>query len=378
MKKSHKIINETKIGQQKLLELLIIVIFLAFGIDLISGQTLIYFNINPFLAILIGLIFCLISIIIFINQILHERRLTRTIEAFFIYDENSNTIIDIPNYQFSSDMISNLNAVLVENVNLKRFWESKPLSLLLAFHENEGNSKEKNTIKIINELTEYLILEKLSTHLTDYFNQRQIPENRIKTYERRDIPDILLQNRFLETISHPMDERPFFSHEEDRYQDKFGNEIFPKGEIISASGEDGVLFNRFDLILPKESKITKPNANEIIVETDILRLFIKTDFRGMNTFIPTDFIKNYLDLEFSQDYLNTRREFSIPITIKVNMKLKSLFLKSGLEYYEWVDSFIEEIEDYLSEDAFFDKIKWKSIQATLICMKNLKNQNTNE
>lgn len=237
MKKKGTIINNTLLNQQKLLELLIIVIILAVGINLISNQLPDFFKIDSLTTIAIGILFCIMGIIFLIKQVLDNRKLIREYEGFFVYDEGKNLIMDIPEYQFSKDMVSSIDAVFLENINLKKIWDSKPLMRSSLYDYEQNPSKTRNAIKMINELTEYLILEKLSTHLTDHFNNKQIPKDVLKIYERVDVPDILLKNRFLEIISHPMDERPIF--DDDRGPGMEGH------EIVSSSGPDGALYHRF-------------------------------------------------------------------------------------------------------------------------------------
>lgn len=209
----------------------------------------------------------------------------------------------------------------------------------------------------------------MSTHLTDHFNKKQIPKDALKTYDRSDIPEILLKNRFLEIISHPMDERPFFNYEDNPRDEKIN--------IISSSGNGGALYQQFDLVLPKNCIITKPNENEVLIETDKLRLNIRVNFKGYNTHIPWDFSTAYLNLDKDDQFVDLSN-YQISITIKVDMKLKSLFSKSGLEYYEWVDSFLEDLDKYLSQKTFFEKINWNSVQATMICIKNFQESKNKE
>ena len=166
-----------------------------------------------------------------------------------------------------------------------------------------------------------------------------------------------------------MDERPFFNYEDNPRDEKIN--------IISSSGNGGALYQQFDLVLPKNCIITKPNENEVLIETDKLRLNIRVNFKGYNTHIPWDFSTAYLNLDKDDQFVDLSN-YQISITIKVDMKLKSLFSKSGLEYYEWVDSFLEDLDKYLSQKTFFEKINWNSVQATMICIKNFQESKNKE
>jgi hypothetical protein len=148
MKKHVTIISNAIVNQQKFLELLILAVILAFGINLIANQFPILFHIDPFHIILIGIFLCLLSIVFLIKQILDNRRLVQEYIAFFIYGEKNNLIIDIPEYWFSGQMVRSLNAVFVENINTKKFWDTKPLSRSIIYDEEKVSSR-RNVIKLI-------------------------------------------------------------------------------------------------------------------------------------------------------------------------------------------------------------------------------------
>lgn len=71
-------------------------------------------------------------------------------------------------------------------------------------------NKPVRSAELLAEAVEYLVLDKISTHLTDYFNEESFAEQNLKVYRREDVPDILLRNRFLETFSRPTEQRPAF------------------------------------------------------------------------------------------------------------------------------------------------------------------------
>ncbi|MGM3217858.1 hypothetical protein ACSQ5K_24225 [Pseudomonas sp. PhalM4] len=103
-------------------------------------------------------------------------------------------------------------ALFAENTAPKRLWESD--SVENAFKEIHAGGKrirETEAGKLIVEATEYYILEELSTHLTDYFGQSELESKRLQELSREDIPDIVFNNRFLDTFSRPMRERAALS-----------------------------------------------------------------------------------------------------------------------------------------------------------------------
>ena len=99
---------------------------------------------------------------------------------------------------------------------LKKMWDKGPVDKGLHYDKDTGkvSCATGKGHQLIIEATEYYVLEKLSSHLTDYFNRPHFDEQELHTFARNDIPDVLLSNRFLELFSKPMEDRPLFSTED--------------------------------------------------------------------------------------------------------------------------------------------------------------------
>jgi len=342
-------INDIISIHEKILKLLFTAVFLACGVDLLVNQIPTFLKFDPFILlitsiILIFLSFFYLTILLVINKL----RMHLEFEAFFIYNKKKNKLEIIPEYDFSSDQVSYMNAVFAENINLKEFWKTKPL-----IHDYP---MKDNLQKFINELTEYCVLRKLFTHNEDYFNEAGFEDSDIKTIERNDFPELLMKNRFLEIISTPMSERASFNFEEESDDSD--------GITFSANGENDALFDRFNLNLPKNCILKKPKDNVFIIDSDIVSISFTTNFQGFNTYLPNEFVKRYLKID---NKMNPISEFQIDIIIDTNVKFKSLFFKQDLRYYRWIDNFLQTLVIYLSKDAFFERINWNTAITLIHC-----------
>jgi len=67
--------------------------------------------------------------------------------------------------------------------------------------------------------------------------------------------------------------------------------------------------------------------------------------------------------------------YEIFIDIKTVIKLGAILSNNGREYYRWVDSFLNEIENAVSRVAFFRRINWDSNLASLRCLSNTQKAN---
>lgn len=340
-------INDIISSQDDLITIFITAVFLASGVNLLINSSL--------FLIIVGVFLILLSFFYFIFILITKKgRIHEEFTAFFIYNKKNNKLVEIPEYEFSSDQITHMNAAFAENINLKEFWKTKPL--------NKDITSDDNLKKFMDELTEYCILLKLFTHNEDYFNEifkvAGYNDLDIKKIERDDYPELLIKNRFLEIISKPMSERALFNFKKE--SDDF--------VTFSEDGNNGALFNRFDLSLPKNCIIKKPKDNVIVIDSDLVCISIKTNFQGFSTCLPNEFIKSYLKIDNENQTIST---FQIEIVVDIKIKSKALFSKGDLKYYRWIDEFLQTLVIYLSEDAYFERINWNAAITMLHCFNDM-------
>jgi hypothetical protein len=350
--KTRQPIKEIISSQGELVKIFFIAVFLTFGINLLTNQ--ISTLQNPIFAFTAGIVLIFISIVYLIRIfVTNKRKMHEEFDAFFVYNKETNLFEDVPEYHFSRNAISFMNAAFAENVNLNEFWKTKPL--------NYDNFPIKSDLrKFVNELTEYCILQKLFTQNEDFFNEAGFNKSDIKRIERDDIPELLIKNRFLEIISKPMSERALFNFEE---------ELHDQGTIVSCNGANGALYDHCALYLPKNCIILKPKDNAVLIDSDLMTISITSDFRGFGYNLPAEFLKRYLKID---DEIETVTIYEIKVIVDINFKAKSLLSQGDLKYYRWVDEFMQTLDDYLSGETFFERIGWNSAITIIRCLDNSK------
>ena len=163
-----------------------------------------------------------------------------------------------------------LKAALSENKALKNIWIKN--GLRVDYIDENGNYilKTSKSCDILNELIEYCILNRLCTHLNSYFKLNKL--NDIKVIDRYEIPDILLENRFLKIFSEDINNREYFI---DCIPDKNEDE-----EFVSINGKEGTLYEKFELLLPRNSKIKRKNKNTILIDNYIFTISLSCMYDG--------------------------------------------------------------------------------------------------
>lgn len=355
-------------NRKSILEIILIAVFMTFGINLITNELSDIFELKyeSEIFILSGIVICLFSICYFLLRIFKHNNYTKSLEGFFIIDKKSKSIIEVDGYDFTEDLKRSFESAFSEDEAIRLSWENNKLTPRFRL-ENDS----QDSLNLVIEATEYFFLEKLSTHLTDYFNKESIDKKLLVELRRNDIPDILLKNRFLELFSKPTDRRAAFLKDEKGNGKKGKNkksnlEGDVDGEIISSYSETA-MFQRFDLTLPPNSSINRTDSNSICINTRRFKIDIKVEFDAYNTVIPRGFDKYYLNKKQS-DIM----EYQINILFDVRFKIGGFLSRNGWDYYKWLDSFFDSIEHDFSESHFFKRINWDN---TYVIIKSLENRN---
>jgi hypothetical protein len=350
---NHKIVAEITFERTNIIELLIIAIIIAFGVNFITDAITNFTKFEPLYELIIGVVLCLVSISYFLIRFIGYRQQTRKINAFFIYDKKKNSIVGVPRYDFGEKIKRYLEYAFNENKAFELAWSKEPLNKLCESNSINDEKQDNLYSKLfIYELIEYYILDNLSDHLRGYFNNDEFSEMRISKFLRNDIPEVLLSNRFLELFSKPMEDRPVFI--ENIFDDNNDNE-----NITHNSNGSGVMYSRFELILPTKSSIQRPEPHTIEIRTGRIKMLLKIIFEGYGAFLPDSFEELYLGIEKPLSYLDVSA-VSVSVNIDVEMKFGALFTSKGWEYYYWIDSFLETLNKDLSADEFFSRINWES------------------
>ena len=364
MKKNNVFSNLLE-SQNKIHELISTVVLVAIGVNILSTGVVELFNFpnKEIVFILIGAVILVSVIVKTIKTRLKSLNQTISIDGFFIYNQKEKAIVKVPQYNISGDMVKYLDSAFSENKALEMLWKQNHIA-----HFNiktgeyvKGNSSQSGVI--LNELLEYCVIEKLSTLLTDYYNGCS-DQLKIKEYGRSDIPEILLQNRFLKLFSEDMENRIAFAGSEFQKKKK------QKKSTIIAAYSSSAIYKKFDLILPEKSKMFRKNKNTIVLVTPLLKLSITSSFDGFSTVLPSGFYSYYLGIE---NPMQNYSDYTFKVEVVADFKLKSLFSKEKEVYYAWIDRFFDMLTDYMGEKEYFERINWSTVYTMIQCNLNLHN-----
>ncbi len=365
--KKHKLFSTLLNNQQNALELVLLSVVVALCINLVATSliNILDFPQKDLILLIVGFLVSILIIIQIIYKKLKSLNQSIEIEGFFIFNEKDKSIIKVPEYGISEDMVRYLDFAFSENKALATLWRKDKLSQI-RFKDGKPGKRAVFVLgesgNILIELLEYCIIQKLSVNLSDFFNNKYDRPNKHEL-KKTDIPDILLQNRFLKLFSEDMNNREAFVCFDTPQKD--GEEV--NGTIVAACSS-GALYEKFNLILPNNCNIIRKSKNELVIETPILRMVFSYHFGGFSTVLPSGFHKYYLGIDYSPDLLS---DYKFNIDVSIEFKFKSLFSTETQIYYAWIDSFLDSLSSYICENDFFEKINWATAYTIIQCSKNI-------
>ncbi len=335
-----KIIEERK---SQLFKNLVLVSLLSIGISLLANFYSTKYAANVILFWM-GLFLIVIVIIAYLVSFYRSKEYVIKEKSLFLIDKECH-FVPIKRFRFSEEMGETLLSVFKENKTFEDKWRDaftkKPATTLEEFEKN-SLFNNKDFIGFVGELLEYIFLKRLSLLQDAYFNS--ISDN-IEILTREKISRYVLQNRVLEMISKPFEERSAFSNSHSS-GDKIGKTVY----MIS----DGVVYERFELKLPKGTTIKKDKNNTLVIKNRNYSIYFKHGFDGYGAVLPIMFEDYYLNKDI-QDI----SKFSINPELKIKLNPFFFLFSSNWKSMNWIDVICEEFSDYFSFDRFVEKIGYE-------------------
>ncbi len=380
------------VQREEFLQLVVVAAVLALGINLVASY-LGYTYQNGILYILfLGSFLIVVSFVSLCSLAFKKLKFEISMEAVLIFNPENLSIAPVPSYGLVEHLRHILHAVFLENKALENMWRSEPIVKDIMTNKNNNQDLgRKNATQNVNgghqtprtfvgiwcqdidendwkanlpkstvllqEALEFVILEELSSHLSNYFKDYG-DDSELYEYTRETIPELLIQNRVLGLLSTPLEDREIFLE-----INKIQKSVKQKGELIGIKGPDGEIFSRFDLILPFGTKITRPQMGHLKLENNRFMLDISLNYTGLSVNLPDGFEEYYLGVP-----KKTLVPKSLKIRITSSVKKRSFLHGHGWKYSKWIDSFLTELEHKSSFSLFLERIGWNTVSTQILAM----------
>jgi hypothetical protein len=256
----------------------------------------------------------------------------------FLTNKNRVQPVDILGYPFNEDFCKYLSAFLQENKAYRKLFFESPNETVSM---NRFNPDDLNYFSIINSILEFMVLMKLDLHLNEYFAENEIDQERITTISREGLAPAVLRNRVLEEITKDMKEREAFMQEDTDLEE---------GIIFCSSGKRGAIYERLDIELPPKSTINRNSDGFLVISNRMFDITILPQFEGYATVVPYELMPAAPKPEHFAPLLAT-------IKIQIRLKAFAFVTSESMEMYEWLDSFVSDLEEYVSTDQLEKRLK---------------------
>jgi hypothetical protein len=344
------------------LEFFFIAVIVSFGVNLCAAGFINGLIMGSRTELLIGASLLVIALVYFLTRVIKSKNANYKLRGFVVFDNRKKTIMPVDRYDYSERISRDLEAAMNENPAIRTRWSKDPLNRRHEIKGEEISHKKSSSHSLLVQLTEYYLLDKISTHLVDYFNSDNFDDKNLVKYERKDIPGALLQNTFLELFSRPMKDRP-----------QFVKSALKDEGAVSANKtywmfSNGCIYNYLELVLPKNSRINKDGEEKIKIETPRFSIGFDIEFHGINTNLPQDFEKLFLNVDKFEDVTT----YDVGLGIEIKFKPLAFLTMSGWKYFAWVDTLVSDIKEGFSQSEYLRCLNWDSNLTLLKMMSNTK------
>lgn len=363
-----------------LIELAAIALVLALAVNLISSGLVAWLGL-PWAA-LAGLGVAITVILVIAWSQLRQRHEVIEFKGFIpTYDGFP---VPVANYALATDVERALRAVTSENAGLKKQWVDGPILLPSSKRESapEPIDLDGGASRLLREALEYAFLERLSMHLGEYFDGDDWLAKHAKELGRDDLLALLPQNRILDVLSRPLEDRlalaePSGDDEDEAHHIKITRyRDTPEGreETLMSVWAGDYLYSRFDLSVPKDVNVERVGPGCVRLEGRHMRTELGVAFHGYGYNLDPDFLEGYLNLDPKEFFGGDRGEvWTVTLTFSSYLRWSSLFSARSWRLHRWAEAFANEVRVQLDGQEFLESISWPAISAALRTERGIRN-----
>ena len=242
--KRKEISNKINNQKNENIDLIIITVIVGLGVNILATALInsLPIKYNIYYLLIIGIALSLFVLFIYIIIKIKSLKTKVEIRSNFIFNNDIKDFIIIPDYIVTNDMQKYIYSLLKES---KKFNKKYLNSEYIKTGNKESLNKEDDDFKnIINELIEYLILDKLAMTSIDFYNIF----DKISIYNIDNLPSSIKENEFLKTFTKEIKKRKEF-HREDVMVAKIEKNHHERYETLLKNVRDGKVFKKDNVVV---------------------------------------------------------------------------------------------------------------------------------
>ena len=327
-----KPLSEIKTRRNHIFKGFILVVILSSGVSLIANT--ITKDGCPLVTLISGGVCILYVAFVYLKEYFTSSSYETKIDTLFAVDKQYH-VIPIDRFVFSEDLSRAVISVFAENKTYESLWRE-------AFKSKIDDGKKGKAFVV--EFIEYLFIKLVSLKLNSYFVD--VDNSATELIGRSQIPDVLINNRVIEMISKPYEER-------EKFQKALDKNDSVEGRVVYMGGEDGALYDLLEIELPRGSRVTK-ESGELVISNKNFTIKFEAGYDGFSAITPRHFGRFYM--KRSLEDFNC---FKISMRMSINIKPLFFFSMRDRQYLGWLDHISDEFVKYFSFDDFIQRIGYE-------------------
>lgn len=171
-----------------LLELILLAIFLALGVNLLSNAIPSLLDMPPWATASAGAGLCLLSLAYAMARVSSLATQVARVEGVIFYDKTINRLVPIRRYNFSLMTSRYVAAALAEQPLLAAEWNHQRLSASHRYATTlDSGIRQLASAGLVREAAEYYVLRQLATTLADHFRSSRLRPESLSMLRRDDV-----------------------------------------------------------------------------------------------------------------------------------------------------------------------------------------------
>ncbi|MCK6108479.1 hypothetical protein KZX18_00585 [Micrococcus luteus] len=288
--------------------------------------------------------------------------------------------VRVPEYGLSMDLERALTAILTENKALRKKWRESPL---MTGDQSDLDTSDPG-VRLLVEAMEYVLLEKLSATLANYFN---VEGSQLATqeFERKELLPLLEHNRILDQLSRPEEDRIGLVEASQAGGNKRYMRIYrvengnTDNQVLEYATDGTYVYSRVAFTLPKGAKVERVAPGVIRISSRHIQIELHSIFEGFTASLESVFVNHYLDLPhdaFSSSSKKPGSAYLVRFGISTKISIMGLLSRKAGKLYAWSESFVERCKEDYGHEEFLKSIHWVQARTLIRIQTVAKNART--
>jgi hypothetical protein len=342
-------LSSTLAVRSQVMESVVIALAFGIGINLATGGLLL--GSKGANLMIIGGVICLAAISWLVHMRLKAAVSSTTVKAALLVDTDSGDLLEGGEYWFGLMASDYTLAAFDEMPELEAQWKA----LAKRGADDPDDDSDVLDRRIAKEIMQYFTIERLALTLGDYYDQLDSSVTKrdpLVTYERDQLPALLLENRLLELFSRDMIGRSDFGEPEDYHPVPM--------EMLTSAQTDSRYFQKFELTLPKSCRVSLDNGT-IVITGPNLKVEIVCECDGVNVSAPYGYLQHVLGIGDPLDV----DSFEVRTIIKTRLTRRLFFGRRQQLRDGWVDEFVDSMIRRADWGHYLTSIHWPLLEAMI-------------